>query len=110
MTFHQTAMADEFAGVVHMQRRFGSGLGDEIATQLSDLLGLPGSDNRWLTPTGRDVTDLCDQSDNGGFSSDQWTLQGWILDARSMRALMDEFPEHFRRRITAKSKPPAAYR
>ena len=98
--------ANEFAGVVHMQRR----LGLLVATEISQLLGLPEADESFVTPAGRVVTGLCDRSETGGFSSSQWSLQGWVLDNISMNALMSEFPEHFRRRITSKSKPPAAYR
>lgn len=87
--------ADEFAGVVHMQRRLGSGLGDELAIELSRLLGLPEADERFVTPAGRVVTGLCDRSETGGFSSSQWSLQGWILDTSSVIALMSEFPGHF---------------
>ena len=80
--------ADEFAVVVHLQAM----LGDDFAMELARSLGLPDIDNRWVTPYGRDVTELCDASDNGGFSSSRWTLSGWILDDRSMRTLANEFP------------------
>ena len=81
--------ADEFAVVVHLQAIFG----DDVAMELAESLGFPDIGNRWITPYGRDVTTLCDASDNGGFSSSRWTFSGWILDDRSMRALANEFPD-----------------
>ena len=50
-------------------------------------------DNRWITPWGKDVTDLCWTSSTGGFGSTQWTKNGWILDDFSMRELQKEFPD-----------------
>ena len=84
--------ADEFAGIVHLQAVFG----DDVANELAELRGFPELDRRWVTPSGRDVAALCDASDNGGFSSSRWTMQGWVLDDRSMRALANEFPDDFR--------------
>ena len=81
--------ADEFAAVVHLRDM----LGDDVARELAFTLGFPEADIRWITPNGRDVTALCDRSDNGGFSSSQWTFSGWVLDDSSMRALADEFPD-----------------
>ena len=84
--------ADELAGIVHLQAVFG----DDVAKELAAPVGLPELDCRWVTPSGRDVTALCDASDNGGFSSSRWTMQGWVLDDLSMRALVNEFPDDFR--------------
>ena len=83
--------ADEFAVVVHLQAAFG----DDVAMEIAITLGLPEQDIRWVTPSGRDVTAMCEASDNGGFSSSQWTMQGWVLDDHSMRALVNEFPDEF---------------
>ena len=84
--------ADEFAAIVHLQAVFG----DDVARELAESVGLPELDCRWVTPSGRDVTALCDASDNGGFSSSRWTMQGWVLDDLSMRALENEFQHEFR--------------
>ena len=59
----------------------------------SEGLDLSFYDMRWVTPAGIDVTDLCNQSDTGGFASVRWTLRGWLLDQPSLAALMAEFPD-----------------
>ena len=83
--------ADEMAAVLHLARTFG----DRVAYEIAKALDLQQNDLRWITPAGIDVTDLCDQSATGGFSSDTWTLRGWILDQPSLDALMAEFPDEF---------------
>ena len=83
--------ADEFAVVIHLQATFGDG----IAMDIAKALGLPEQDIRWVTPSGRDVTAMCEASDNGGFSSSRWTIDGWVLDDHSMRSLVNEFPDEF---------------
>ena len=71
-------------------------LGEEVATMIAETLDLSANDTRWITPDGRDVTDLCNkQSANGGFSSRKWTLRGWILDRVSVSDLKEEFPDEF---------------
>ena len=89
--------ADAFAGIKQLARTlFPPGAGDMFAKELAELIGLPELDEKWVTPEGRDVTRLCEASDDGGFSSSRWTMQGWVLDDRSMIALRNEFPEYFR--------------
>ena len=90
------APAHEFVSALHVGKMFPGGLGDEVARDIAELLNLNEYDTNWVTPTGRNVTDLCELSSLGGFSSSHWTLQGWVLDASSMIALADEFPEEFR--------------
>ena len=88
--------ADAFASIHHVAKKLGPGIGDMFAKQLAEFVGLPELDETWLTPEGRDVTRCCGASDNGGFSSSHWTMQGWVLDNESMLALKREFPEEFR--------------
>ena len=83
------AAADEMTTVLHLARIFGEGVAYEIA----EALDLPFYDMRWVTPTGIDVTVLCDQSNTGGFGSVRWTLKGWVLDQHSLTALMAEYPD-----------------
>ena len=77
--------------VLHLART----LGVTAAYELADALGLQQNDMRWITPAGMDVTNLCDSSATGGFSSEVWTLRGWVLDQPSLYALMAEFPDEF---------------
>ena len=88
--------ADAFAGIQYVAHRLGPGVGDMFAKELAELIGLPELDENWVTPEGRDVTRCCGASSHGGFSSSRWTMQGWVLDDRSMRALVNEFPDDFR--------------
>ena len=83
--------ADEMATVLHLARTFG----DRVAYEIADALDLHQYDMRWVTPAGIDVTDLCDRSATGGFSSQMWTLRGWVLDQPSLDALRAEFPDEF---------------
>ncbi len=83
--------ADEYAAVVHLGRRLGSA----FAMHFAEILGLAEQDDKWVTPWGEDVTDLCAQSATGGFSSARWTMAGRELDAASMGALRREFPDRF---------------
>ena len=83
--------ADEMTIVLHLART----LGVSFAYELADALGLQQNDMRWITPAGIDVTDLCDRSATGVFSSEVWTLRGWVLDQPSLDALMAEFPDEF---------------
>ena len=87
--------ADAFAGIKHVAATLGPGVGDMFAKELAELIGLPELDEKWVTPEGRDVTRCCGASDNGGFSSSRWTMQGWVLDEPSMIKLKNEFPLHF---------------
>lgn len=81
------AVADEMAAVLHLARIFS----DENAYEIADSLGLSFYDMRWVTPTGIDVTVLCDQSNTGGFGAVRWTLKGWAEDQQSLTALMAEY-------------------
>ena len=91
--------ADEFCSVRHINGHYGI-VGD---TRIALFLGLDEKCSTWLTPDGRDVTELCDRSAMGGFSSGgPWTLQGWVLDIESMSMLRGEFPEHFRAQVVGR--------
>ena len=81
-------IADAYAAVVHLGRR----LGLEYEMHFAEFLGLPYHDDKWVTPWGEDVTDLCRDSLTGGFASARWTMAGWVLDAASMEHLAFEFP------------------
>ena len=83
------AAADEMTSVLHLARMFG----DLVAYEIAEALDLPVYDNRWVTPAGIDVTDLCDRSDTGGFGSVRWTLKGWVLDQYSLALLRAEYPD-----------------
>ena len=88
--------ADSFVAVTQLSRKlFPPGASDMFAKELALYLDLPALDDKWLTPEGRDVTHLCESSDEGGFSG-KWSLQGWVLDESSMEALKAEFPAEFR--------------
>jgi len=84
-------IADAYAAVVHLGRR----LGLEYEVHFAEFLGLPYHDDKWVAPWGEDLTDLCNHSLTGGFSSARWTMNGWELDAASMEALGLEFPDRF---------------
>ena len=88
--------ADCFVVVTQLARKlFPPGTPDYAAKELALYLDLPAVDDKWVTPEGRDVTHLCESSDEGGFSG-KWSLQGWVLDELSMTALRAEFPADFR--------------
>ena len=59
------------------------------------MLDFPDRDDKWISPEGIDLTELCNRSNVGGFSSNQWTTNGWILDEMSMASLREEFPWFF---------------
>ena len=82
------AVADEMATILHLSRI----IGEDAAYEIADTLGIASYDMRWVTPTGIDVTVLCEQSNTGGFGSVRWTLRGWVLDQQSLIALMAEYP------------------
>ena len=69
--------------------------GQDIGNLVGQMMGLPGADDARVTPTGRDVTFLCNISAFGGFESDRWTTDGWVLNQHSLDNLMAEFPEEF---------------
>ena len=88
--------ADAFASIHHLARKFEPSFGALFGEQLTRFVGLPELDETFITPEGRDVTRCCGASDNGGFSSSKWTMEGWVLDKKSLLALKREFPEEFR--------------
>ena len=59
------------------------------------MLDFQNRDEKWISPEGIDLTDLCNRSQVGGFSSNQWTTSGWILDDMSLASLCEEFPSFF---------------
>ena len=59
------------------------------------MLDFQNRDEKWISPEGIDLTDLCNRSQVGGFSSNQWTTSGWILDDMSLASLGQEFPWFF---------------
>ena len=87
--------ADSFVAVTQLARKFYPFALDEYTKELALYIDLPSFDDKWVTPEGRDVTHLCESSDEGGFSG-KWSLQGWMLDELSMTALRAEFPADFR--------------
>jgi hypothetical protein len=65
-----------------------------IITIIAEFNALSEDDFRWLSPDGRDMTYWAETSDIGGFSGNDWTIQGGsVLDASSWGTLLDEF--HF---------------
>ena len=84
--------ANEFCSVQHIANSI---LGRGPAFEIAAMLGLPDHDERRCTPYGQDVTHLCVRSDNGVFSSNVWTVDGWVLDDESMLQLQDEFPDEW---------------
>ena len=85
--------ADEFCSVMHL--RVFLGRGDLVKEEIGRCLGFDERDLRWVSPSGEDLTRLCDSSSIGGFSSSCWTIRGWVLDESSMAKLRDEFPDSF---------------
>ena len=82
--------ANEFCSVIHIRKNFGIAL----ATELAEFLGFAEKDEKWISPSGEDMSDLCYMSDNGGLSG-SWTIDGYggyVLDDESMNALRREFP------------------
>ena len=70
-------------------------IGQDVGNLVGQMVGLPGADETWITPAGRDVTFLCNISAFGGFESERWTTDGWVLNQHSLDNLMAEFPEEF---------------
>ena len=85
--------ANEFCSVIHIRKNFGIAL----ATELAQFLGFAEKDEKWISPSGEDMSDLCNTSDSGGLSG-TWTMNGlggFVLDDTSMNALRREFPYRF---------------
>ena len=89
--------ADEYCCIIHLDRRFnieGNGSGVDALLAMAQFLDLDTRDMKWLSPDGRDCTLLCSMSMLGGFDSSQdWTLNGWVLSEESMAKLRAEFPD-----------------
>ena len=84
--------ADAYCSAIEMNRLIGI----EGSTVIAEFLDLHCRDDKWIAPHGRDLTDLCNMSATGGFESEgPWTLNGWVLDERSMDRLRAEFPHEF---------------
>ena len=92
--------ADEFASVIHLNKE----LKMEGDLLLHRFLGHDVHDPQWIDRNGRNFTAMCERSSLGGFSSNEWTQKGWILDDASMEILREEFPEDFRRLDRRKAK------
>ena len=92
--------ADEFASVIHLNKE----LKMEGDLLLHRFLGHDVHDPQWIDRDGRNCTEMCELSSNGGFSSSEWTQKGWILDDASMELLREEYPEEFRKRDRRKAK------
>jgi hypothetical protein len=80
--------ADEYCSVLQMNRK----LNMEGATILASFIGLPSLDRAFLSPDGRNCTnlmELCqpanDHWDDGLCQG--WTLDGWVLEPPSWRGL-----------------------
>ena len=84
--------ADEFCSLMQIQQHF---IGNVGSKELTDMLDFRARDFKWISPAGIDLTELCNRSSVGGFASTQWTTKGWILNARSMADLREEFPWFF---------------
>ena len=83
--------ADEFCSVIDLNKE----LEMECSILLAQLLGLDAYDPQWIDRDGRNCTEMCSLSSEGGFSSNEWTQKGWILDDASMEILREDFPENF---------------
>ena len=83
--------ADEFCSVIHLNKE----LKMEGSILLAQFLGLDAYDPQWIDRDGRNCTRMCNFSSIGGFSSNEWTFKGWILDDYSMDILREEFPHKF---------------
>ncbi len=66
--------ADEYCSAIEVNRLFGM----QGSRLIAECLGLIELDLKLFGPDGRDCTALCDRSDQGGFDSSDWTLDGWI--------------------------------
>ena len=87
----QQKAADEFCSCKHLNTR----LHMPGSTLLAEFVGLDDMCMKWLTPFGQDVTALTEASEFGGLGSSEWTLQGWVLDERSVQRLREEFPDRY---------------
>ena len=87
----QQKAADEFCSCMHLNTR----LHMPGSTLLAEFVGLDYLCMKWLTPFGQDVTALTEASAFGEFGSSEWTLQGWVLDERSVQRLREEFPDRY---------------
>ena len=87
------SIAAEYCSIVHLHLHNRTAA---FAEEIASYIGIPERDNRWVTPSGRDVTFLVDSSQHGGFSSYRWSIAGWELDEMSMVALRSEFPGDLR--------------
>ena len=83
--------ADEFCSVIHLNKE----LKMEGSILLAQFLGLDARDPQWIDSDGRNCTRMCNFSSIGGFSSNEWTFKGWILDDYSIDILREEFPHKF---------------
>ena len=96
MTTVQRQSADEFCSFVHLRTKLGRNI---VEMFIGDLLGFSERDEKWITPWGEDVSDLCAISTHGGFSSESYSMHGlcgWVLSERSMNVLLREFPDRLR--------------
>ena len=71
---------------------------------LAQFVGLDARDPQWIDSDGRNCTRMCNFSTVGGFSSNEWTLKGWILDDYSMDILREEFRIIFPRPIVPRRR------
>ena len=83
--------ADEFCSCRHLNDRSRM----PGNTRIAEFLGLDGMCIKWVTPFDQDVTALAEESSIGGFSSNGWTMQGWVLDQASVNRLRAEFPDRY---------------
>ena len=84
--------ANDYCSVLHLNRLFRM----EGDTLLAEFLGVDVRDQKWIAPDGRDCSRMVEMSSIGGFSSQAWTFDGWILDDESMANLREEYPQNFR--------------
>ena len=83
--------ANEFCSVIHIRNNFGIAL----ATELAEFLGFAEKDEKWISPSGEDISFYYYMSDHRRFLSGAWTIHGYgghVLDDESMNALRREFP------------------
>ena len=83
--------ADEYCSAIQLNQKIGT----EGMKLIADFLGLRERDVKWIAPDGRDCSVLCHMSALGGFDSQAWTLDGWVLSDSSMAQLWAEFPDEF---------------
>ena len=84
--------ADEFAAVIHLNKE----LKMEGSILLAEFLGIDARDPQWIDSDRRNCTRMVNFSNNPlGFSSNEWTFDGWVLDDYSIDILREEFPHKF---------------